>query len=108
MSDQLTLLFASLADPTRQRIVGELASGERTVSELVELFDLGQPTVSKHLKVLESAGLVRKRVEGNRRICRLDGAALQSIEHWASRHRANWEARVDNLDAYLKGRKRRS
>ena len=103
----MTLLFASLADPTRQRIVSALAGGERTVSELVELFELGQPTVSKHLKVLEGAGLVRKRVEGNRRVCRLDAAALKTIEHWASKHRANWEARLDNLDAYLKGRKRR-
>lgn len=105
MLDTLTPLFSSLADATRQGIVVELAKGDRTVNQLVAMFELGQPTVSKHIKVLEGAGLVSKEVAGNQRICRLNTDALQTIETWVSRQRADWEARLDNLERYLDGRK---
>lgn len=107
MTHDVATLFASLADPTRRRIVGELARGDRTVNELVGIVALRQPTISKHLKVLEHAGLLLKQADRNRRICRLNPDALRLIEDWAASHRRDWEARLDNLDRYLGSRKER-
>jgi DNA-binding transcriptional ArsR family regulator len=99
--DQLTLTFAALADPTRRAILARLAQGEATVNELAEPFDLRLPTVSKHLKVLQRAGLVTQTRRAQWRPCRLEAAPLKDVAEWAERFRANWEQRFRQLDAYL-------
>jgi DNA-binding transcriptional ArsR family regulator len=101
MSDQLSLTFAALADPTRRAILAHLARGQATVNELAEPFDLRLPTVSKHLKVLKRAGLVSQTREAQRRPCRLEAAHLKEVVEWAERFRTNWEHRYRRLDAYL-------
>ena len=80
--DQLSTTFAALADPTRRAILARLASGETSVTELAEPFDMTQPAVSRHLKVLEGAGLIVRRVEGAKRPCRLAPAAISEIDQW--------------------------
>lgn len=109
--DQLSQTFAALADPTRRAIVLRLAEGEATVSELAEPFDLQLPTVSKHLKVLQKAGLVTQTRKAQWRPCRLEAARLREVAEWAERFRQHWEHRFDRLDAFLedlekKGKKR--
>lgn len=99
--DPLSLTFAALADPTRRAILTRLAHGEMTVNELAKPFDLRLPTVSKHLKVLQRAGLVTQSRKAQWRPCRLEAAPLKDVAEWAERFRANWEQQFQKLDAYL-------
>ena len=98
---QLDLVFAALADPTRRAILTRLAAGEATVNELVAPFDLSQPTISKHLKVLENAGLVEGGRDAQRRPRRLTPFAMKDIADWIEPFRQQWESRFNNLDAHL-------
>lgn len=98
---QLDLVFSALADPTRRAILARLAAGEATVNELVEPFDLSQPTISKHLKVLEGAGLVSRGREAQFRPVRLNAAPLEAAAHWIGDYRRFWEESFDRLDAYV-------
>ncbi len=100
--EELNLVFAALADPTRRAIVARLASGEATVSELAEPFDMTQPSISKHLKVLERAGLISRGRAAQTRPCRLEPAPLQQVSRWFDAYRSLWEASFDRLDAHLK------
>ena len=100
--DQLSNTFAALADPTRRAILGRLAEGEATVNELAEPFPITVQAVSKHLKVLERAGLISRGRAAQRRPCRIEPAALKDIDDWLDRYRAFWEASLDRLDEYLK------
>jgi DNA-binding transcriptional ArsR family regulator len=101
-SDQLSTTFAALADPTRRAILARLASGECSVTELAEPFDMSMPAVSKHLRVLERAGLIARGREAQWRPCRIEAAPLKDVAAWAERYRHIWEARLDRLDVYLK------
>ncbi len=100
--DTLSLTFAALADPTRRAILARLAEGEATVKELAEPFDMSLPAISKHLKVLEEAGLVSQRVDAQWRPRRLEVEPLQEVDHWLNVYREIWEERFDRLDEYLK------
>ena len=100
-TEQLNATFAALADPTRRAILARLASGERSVSELAEPFDMSLPAVSKHLRVLERAGLIAQRREAQWRHCRIDAGPLKEVADWAERYRHIWEERLDRLDTYL-------
>src|SRR6476661_2643239 len=100
-TDRLSATFSALADPTRRAILARLLSGERSVTELAEPFDMSLPAVSKHLRVLERAGLVARGREAQWRPCRIDAAPLKQGADWAERYRHIWEARLDRLDAYL-------
>jgi DNA-binding transcriptional ArsR family regulator len=100
-ADQLSTTFAALADPTRRAILARLATGECSVSELAEPFDMSMPAVSKHLAVLERAGLIARRREAQWRHCRLEAAPLKEVAEWAERYRQLWEGRLDRLDSYL-------
>jgi DNA-binding transcriptional ArsR family regulator len=100
-SDQLSATFAALADPTRRAILARLASGACSVTELAEPFDMSMPAVSKHLRVLERAGLISRGREAQWRPCRLEAAPLKDVADWAERYRAIWEQRLDRLDSYL-------
>jgi DNA-binding transcriptional ArsR family regulator len=100
-ADQLSQTFAALADPTRRAILARLCSGEATVSELAEPFDMSLPAVSKHLKVLERAGLVARSREAQWRPCRLDAAPLKDAAGWLERYRQFWEQSLDRLESYL-------
>src|SRR5688572_271173 len=109
-TDHLSATFAALADPTRRAILARLVSGECSVTELAEPFDMSMPAVSKHLRVLERAGLIARGREAQWRPCRLEAGPLKDVADWAERYRHIWEARLDRLDAYLqelkkKGRK---
>ncbi len=111
MADTLSTTFAALADPTRRAILARLASGEASVNELAEPFEMSLPAVSKHLKVLEHAGLITRTREAQWRPCRLQPAALKPVDEWLDEYRELWEGRFDRLDAYLrdlqaKGKKR--
>ena len=96
--DVLSLTFAALADPTRRAILSRLALGEADVSALMEPFALSQPTISKHLKVLERAGLVRRTVDGRRHVCRLDPGPLASASEWLRFYERYWTERLDALE----------
>ena len=98
---QLDATFAALADPTRRAILARLALGEASVAELGEPFAMSQPAISKHLKVLELAGLVRRGRDAQRRPCRLEAAPLAEANAWLERYRALWESRFDALDTLL-------
>jgi DNA-binding transcriptional ArsR family regulator len=100
-SDGLDLTFAALADPTRRAMLARLASGEATVNELAEPFALSQPAISKHLKVLERAGLISRSRAAQTRPCRLEAARLQDVAQWVATYRSLWEASFDRLDAFL-------
>jgi DNA-binding transcriptional ArsR family regulator len=100
-TDQLSATFAALADPTRRAILARLASGECSVTELAEPFEMSMPAVSKHLRVLEQAGLISKRRDAQKRPCRIEAAPLKDVAEWAERYRQLWEERLDRLDAYL-------
>jgi DNA-binding transcriptional ArsR family regulator len=100
-TDQLSSTFAALADPTRRAILAKLALRECSVTELAEPFDMSMPAISKHLRVLEKAGLIARRREAQWRPCRLEPAPLKEVAEWADRYRAIWEQRFDRLDAYL-------
>ena len=99
--DQLSLTFAALSDPTRRAILARLAEGEATVNELAEPFDLRLPTVSKHLKVLQKAGLVTQSRRAQWRPCRLEAAPLKEVAVFAERFRRNWEQQFTRLEAFL-------
>lgn len=100
-SDPLSATFSALADPTRRAILARLALGETTVNELAEPFDMSLPAVSKHLKVLERAGLIARSHKAQWRPCRLEPKALMGVDHWLAEYRKLWEARLDRLDDYL-------
>jgi DNA-binding transcriptional ArsR family regulator len=100
---QLDLAFAALADPTRRAILARLAKGEASVSELCKPFGLRQPTISKHLRVLEEAGFIRQARDAQRRPRQLVvGGPLKDVDTWLRPFRQQWEKRFDNLDSYLK------
>ena len=100
-ADQLSTTFAALADPTRRSILAPLASGECSVTELAEPFEMSMPAVSKHLRVLERAGLIARGLDAQWRPCRLEPAPLKEVAEWTERYRAIWEQRLDRLDTYL-------
>lgn len=99
--DHLSTTFAALADPTRRAILARLASGECSVTELAQPFDMSMPAVSKHLRVLERAGLIARGRDAQWRPCRLEAAPLKEVADWAERYRAMWEQRFDRLENYL-------
>src|ERR1700720_1491194 len=101
MPDPLSTTFAALADPTRRAILAQLASGEKSVTELAEPFDMSLPGISKHLKVLEHAGLITRGREAQWRPCRIEPSALKTVDDWLEEYRRLWEERFDRLDAYL-------
>jgi DNA-binding transcriptional ArsR family regulator len=102
LEDALSAKFAALADPTRRAILARLARGETSVSELAAPFDMSMPAVSKHLKVLESAGLISRGREAQWRPCKLEPQALKSVDQWLDDYRQLWEERFDRLDDYLR------
>ena len=102
MTDHLSATFAALADPTRRAILSRLVSGECSVTELAAPFEMSLPAVSKHLRVLERAGLVARGREAQWRPCRLQPAPLKDVAEWVERYREMWEQRFDRLEAYLK------
>ena len=102
MPDVLTQTFSALADPTRRAILARLAAGEASVSELAAPFDMSQPAISKHLKVLERAGLISRGREAQWRPCRLEVAPMKNASDWLDHYRRFWEASFDRLEAYLK------
>jgi DNA-binding transcriptional ArsR family regulator len=101
-ADHLNATFAALADPTRRAILARLASGQCSVTELAEPFEMSMPAVSKHLKVLERAGLIARSREAQWRPCRLNAARLKEIADWVEHYRRFWEESFDRLDAYLR------
>jgi DNA-binding transcriptional ArsR family regulator len=100
--DHLSAAFSALADPTRRAIIARLSSGEATVNELAAPFDMSLPAVSKHLKVLERAGLISRGRNAQWRPCRLEAAPLKEIADWVERYRRFWDDSFDRLDSYLK------
>jgi DNA-binding transcriptional ArsR family regulator len=102
MSDQLSLTFAALADPTRRAILARLADGEASVTELAEPFDMSMPAISKHLKVLESAGLIARGRDAQYRPCALNAGPLREVADWVGTYRQFWEESFDRLGAYLR------
>src|ERR1700675_4140215 len=100
--DRLSTTLSALADPTRRAILARLASGEASVGELAEPFQMSLPGVSKHLKVLERAGLIARGRTAQWRPCRLEAAALKEVAEWVERYRRHWEESLDRLDQYLK------
>jgi len=101
MADQLSTTFAALADPTRRAILAKLASGECSVTELAEPFEMSMPAVSKHLRVLERAGLIARGREAQWRPCRIEAAPLREVAEWTERYRQIWEQHFDSLELYL-------
>lgn len=101
-SDHLSATFSALADPTRRAILARLASGEASVSELAEPFAISMPAVSKHLKVLERAGLIARGRDAQWRPCRLAARPLKDAAAWIDHYRRFWEESLDRLDGYLK------
>jgi DNA-binding transcriptional ArsR family regulator len=101
-TDHLSSTFAALADPTRRAILARLISGEATVTELAEPFDISGPAISRHLKVLERAGLIARGREAQWRPCRIEGTRLKDIDDWLARYRRLWEERFDRIDDYLR------
>jgi DNA-binding transcriptional ArsR family regulator len=100
-ADRLSKAFSALADPTRRAILARLATGEATVSELLAPFELSQPTISKHLKVLEDAGFIERGRDAQRRPRKLVATALKDVANWVEPFRKQWEGRFDNLDRHL-------
>lgn len=101
MTDQLSTTFAALSDPTRRAILARLALGETSVKELSEPFAISAPSITKHLKVLERAGLITRSREAQWRPCRLEAAPLRAISEWVEDYRQFWEEKFDRLDHYL-------
>jgi DNA-binding transcriptional ArsR family regulator len=99
--DPLSLTFAALADPTRRAILARLASGETSVTELAKPFDMSLPGISKHLKVLERAGLIARGREAQWRPCRLEAERLKDVADWVHEYRRFWEQSLNRLDVYL-------
>jgi len=105
--DQLSTTFAALADPTRRAILARLASGEASVTELAEPFKMTMPAISKHLKVLERAGLIVRGRDAQWRPCRLEAGPLKDVAAWVEHYRTFWEQSFDRLDDYLRELKTR-
>lgn len=101
-SDMLSLTFAALADPTRRAMLARLAQGPATVKELAEPFKISMPSISKHLKVLERAGLIQRGREAQWRPAQLQAAPLKDVSEWLERYRKNWEESFDRLEEYLR------
>jgi DNA-binding transcriptional ArsR family regulator len=99
--DPLSTTFAALADPTRRAILARLADGEASVTEIAEPFEMSLPAVSKHLKVLERAGLIARSREAQWRPCRIEAAPLREIDDWVAGYRRFWQGSFDRLDSYL-------
>src|SRR4051794_33828788 len=102
MADRLSSTFAALADPTRRAILARLAKGEMSVTDVAEPFKMSLPGVSKHLKVLERAGLISRGRDAQWRPCRLNGAPLKDVADWVEHYRKFWQESFDRLDEYLK------
>jgi DNA-binding transcriptional ArsR family regulator len=102
-TDRLSATFAALADPTRRAILARLVSGETSVTELARPFEMSLPAVSKHLKVLERAGLIARGREAQWRPCRIAPRPLKEVDEWLERYRRFWDASFDRLDDYLHG-----
>ena len=102
MQDALSSTFAALSDPTRRAILARLSEGEATVNEIAAPFDFTLQAISRHLKVLEAAGLITRGREAQWRPCKLDMAPLKVVDHWLDQYRALWEGSFDKMDAYLK------
>jgi DNA-binding transcriptional ArsR family regulator len=100
--DTLSTTFAALADPTRRAILARLSTGEATVTDLAEPFEMSMPAISKHLKVLERAGLVARSREAQWRPCRIEAAPLKDVAEWVETYRRIWEQRLGRLDDYLR------
>ena len=101
-SDHLSSTFAALADPTRRAILARLASGKASVTELAEPFEMSMPAISKHLKVLERAGLIARGREAQWRPCRLNATPLKEVADWVAHYRRFWTESFDRLDDYLR------
>jgi DNA-binding transcriptional ArsR family regulator len=101
-TDRLSATFQALADPTRRAILARLALGETSVSELAEPFDISGPAISRHLKVLEHAGLIARGREAQWRPCRIELNALKGVDDWLEEYRRLWEQRLDRLEDYLR------
>jgi DNA-binding transcriptional ArsR family regulator len=102
MADHLSLTFAALADPTRRAILSRLAAGQASVTELAQPFDMSLPAVSKHLRVLQEAGLVTRTRDAQWRPVKLAPAPLKGVAEWVDRYREMWDERFDRLDQYLR------
>jgi DNA-binding transcriptional ArsR family regulator len=102
MSSDLNATFAALADPTRRAILARLAAGKTSVTDLAEPFEMSLPAISKHLKVLERAGLIARSREAQRRPCRLEAGRLRDAAEWLEHYRRFWEQSLDRLDDYLR------
>jgi DNA-binding transcriptional ArsR family regulator len=100
-TDPLSTTFAALADPTRRAILARLSRGECSVTELAEPFDMSMPAVSKHLRVLERAGLIARGREAQWRPCRIEAGPIKEVADWTERYRHIWEQRFDRLETYL-------
>ena len=100
-TDQLSIIFAALADPTRRAILARLVSGEVSITELAEPFEMSMPAITKHLKVLERAGLVARGRDAQWRPCRLEAGPLKDVADWVEHYRSFWEQSFDRLDDYL-------
>jgi DNA-binding transcriptional ArsR family regulator len=105
--DHLTQTFSALADPTRRAILARLITGEATVTELSKPFEMSMPAISKHLKVLERAGLIARSREAQYRPCRLEAKPLKEVSAWVEEYRQIWEHRLDRLAAYLQDLKKK-
>lgn len=101
MMDPLSQTLSALADPTRRAILARLSQGEATVNQLAEPFDISLPAVSRHLKVLEAAGLISRSREAQWRPCRLEAAQLKQLDGWLAKYRKFWEGSFDRMDTYL-------
>jgi DNA-binding transcriptional ArsR family regulator len=101
-ADHLSAAFAALADPTRRAILARLASGEASVTQLAEPFEMSMPAISKHLKVLERAGLIARGRQAQWRPCRLEAGPLRDVARWVEHYRRFWEQSFDRLDDYLR------
>ena len=102
MEDRLSVSLSALADPTRRAILARLALGETSVNELAKPFDISGPAISKHLKVLEHAGLIARGREAQWRPCRIELNALKSVDDWLEEYRRLWDERLDRLEDYLR------
>jgi DNA-binding transcriptional ArsR family regulator len=107
MTDSLSLTLSALADPTRRAILAQLARGEATVSQLAEPFDISLPAISRHLKVLQTAGLISQGREAQWRPCRITPAPLEEVADYVEEYRELWEQRLDRLEDYLSGLQRK-
>jgi DNA-binding transcriptional ArsR family regulator len=107
-SDHLSGTFAALADPTRRAILARLISGEASVTQLAEPFEMSMPAVSKHLKVLERAGLIARGREAQWRPCRLDAGPLKDVSDWVAHYKRFWTESLDRLDDYLRAAQKKA